>query len=144
VVDFLVQFKDDQTGCTVVIDDDGRVAYAYFLASDGAVIADVWLYNRCPEPDVPEWHQSPAGPFANPKDFVRSDLSFILPDTDENFAVSWKLQDPDDPKVIVCLRDELWAIMAPGSKPGFCRLAKTDGPVAKVLPQQFQTGGPKA
>lgn len=137
MVDILVQFDDEQTGCSVTIDDDGRVAYAYLRASDGAIIADVWLYNRCPTPERPAWDRRPTEPFANPKDFVRTDISFALPETEADFTVGWQLEDPSDPKVLIYVREELWGIVAPGTKPGFSRLAKIDGPLAKVLPSQF-------
>ncbi|ABQ33968.1 MAG: hypothetical protein EKK32_21005 [Bradyrhizobiaceae bacterium] len=32
---------------TIVVEDNGRVAYAYWLDAEGAIRGDVWLYNRC-------------------------------------------------------------------------------------------------
>ena len=133
MVDILIEFRDEQTGCALVIDDDGRVAYAYLRGADGAIVADVWLYNRCPAPAEPEWNARPAGPMANPQGFVRTDLQIMLPESEADFAIDWQLQSASDPKVIIYLRDEVWATMAPGTRPGFCRLAKMDGPLARLL-----------
>ena len=133
MVNILVQFRDEQTGCAVVIDDDGRVAYAYLLDNNGVVLADVWLYNRCAAPSEPEWNARPSGPMANPRDYVRTDLAIALPEGEADFTIDWQLQSSSDPKVIVYLRQDEWAIMEPGTKPGSCRLAKVDGPLARAL-----------
>jgi hypothetical protein len=71
---------------------------------------------------------------ANSQGFVRTDLEIVMPDSEADFAVVWQLQNASDPKVIIYLRDEVWATMAPGTKPGFCRLAMKDGPLARLLP----------
>ena len=63
-----VKFTASDGKCAIVIEDDGRVGYAYFLDSRGDICGDVWLYNRCPAPDVPEWHDPSGAPFANPSD----------------------------------------------------------------------------
>src|SRR5690606_17810404 len=95
---------------------------------------DTWLYNRCSTPELPEWDRRLSGPFANPKEFVRYDISFMLPETEADFSVDWQLQNPSDPKVLIYIRDELWGLMAPGTKPGSSLLARMDGPLARVLP----------
>jgi hypothetical protein len=134
MVDFLFELEDSQTGCSVVIDDDGRVAYAYLRDLDQEIIGDVWLYNRAATPAKPEWDYRPVEPFLNPLDFVRTDIEIALPDGATDFSIGWNLGTQSDPNVIIYLRHQVWAILAPGAKPGFCRLAKTDGPLARVLP----------
>jgi hypothetical protein len=131
---FLFEFGDPQTGCRVVIEDDGRVAYAYLLDASREIISDVWLYNRSAAPEEPDWDRRPSTAFLNPLDYVRTDLTFELPDDEAEFAIGWHLQNSADPKVNVQLRNQLWATMAPGAKPGCCRLAKMDGPLARLLP----------
>jgi hypothetical protein len=134
MVDFLFEFEDPQTGCSVVIDDDGRVAYAYLRDPDQEIIGDVWLYNRAATPAKPDWDHRTVEPFLNPFDFVRTDIEIALPDGATDFSIGWNLDNPSDPNVIIYLRDQVWAILAPGATPGFCKLAALDGPLARVLP----------
>jgi hypothetical protein len=47
-------FKHDESGSTIVIEDDGRVAYAYFYSPENEIVGDVWLYNRCRAPIATE------------------------------------------------------------------------------------------
>lgn len=56
--------------------DDGGVAYAYLLNEIGAIVDDVWLYNRCASPSEPEWKEPGKMPFANPVDFVKANEDF--------------------------------------------------------------------
>src|SRR5437879_1011930 len=35
---------------SVLIEDNGRVGYAYLFDADGQICGDVWLYNRCSAP----------------------------------------------------------------------------------------------
>jgi hypothetical protein len=131
---FLSEFADARTGCSIVIEDDGRVAYAYMLDSEAGIVADIWLYNRWAAPEEPEWDHRPTTPILNPKEYVRTDLEFELPDSGAEFTVDWQLQGPSDPKAIIYLRNEKWAMLTPGSKPGCCCLASKDGPLARILP----------
>lgn len=110
------------------------MAYAYLRDPDQEIIGDVWLYNRAATPATPEWDHRPAEPFLNPLDFVRTDIEIALPDGTTDFSIGWNLGNPSDPNVIIYLRDQVWAILAPGETPGFCKLAAMDGPLARVLP----------
>lgn len=70
------KFSNPNSGYSVVLDDDGRVAYAYLLNKDGAIVSDVWLYNRCLPPSEPEWKNPEKMPFANPIGFVKAIQDF--------------------------------------------------------------------
>ena len=41
----MIEIADSQTGYAVVIDDDGRAAYAYLRDPQRRIVGDVWLYN---------------------------------------------------------------------------------------------------
>ena len=56
----LLQFRSPDPRYSVVIEDDGRVAYAYLLHDD-EIVGDVWLYNHGPAPAEPEWRSPDAG-----------------------------------------------------------------------------------
>lgn len=116
---------------TVVIDDDGRVAYAYLLDVDDQLCGDVWLYNRCVAPIDPEWRDRGMAPFANPKEYVR-DVEFVPPVSGDEFSVRWDNTN-DGYVATVLLRGNIFATLKEGVKPGWAVLAKKDGPLAKVL-----------
>src|SRR5690242_16435335 len=53
------------SGLTVILEDDGRVAYAY-LKSNGAIVADVWLYNVAEPPERNNWRDKTQLAFSEP------------------------------------------------------------------------------
>lgn len=128
------QFFNQELGFSVVFDDDGRVAYAYLLDASDRVVGDVWLYNRCVSPVEPEWKEPENMPFANPENYVNSSESFKPVDDISEVKVSWSLQS-DGVKASVLIRNQLFAILVEGAKPGWSFLAGKDGPLAKVLEQ---------
>jgi hypothetical protein len=129
--DFNIEFRDDASRQALVVDDDGRVAYAYLMAADGKISSDVWLYNRCAAPMEPEW-TSPNMPFANPVDFVNDDLEFSLPTHLSQLSVEWFMRGGKS-FARLFVRGGLVAELTDGAKPGWSLLAKKDGPLAKVL-----------
>lgn len=62
----LRRFEIPDFGMSVVIEDDGRVAYAY-LQQHGEIVADVWLYNVVATPDEVTWTDATPMPFLNPR-----------------------------------------------------------------------------
>ncbi|TFV36809.1 hypothetical protein E4K66_22665 [Bradyrhizobium frederickii] len=125
---FVVKFASPFDESAVIIEDDGRVAYAYMLGGDGQICSDVWLYNRCPTPVEPEWHDPANLPFANPAPFANEGS----PGSACDFFVEWN----DAEGVLVAkilLRDDYFARLEAGAKPGWSSLAAKDGPLAQVL-----------
>ncbi|MEH6447821.1 MAG: hypothetical protein V7765_04085 [Oleispira sp.] len=127
-------FLDDRTGYSVIFDDDGRIAYAYLLDSNGSIVSDVWLYNRCNTIDEPEWKAQGNMPFSNPKAYVNSAAHdvFQLIDNISDVKVNWGGRAGN---VIadIFVRQCLFAKLVEGVKPGYSLLAGKDGPLAKVL-----------
>ena len=130
--DFNVEFRDDASRQELVVDDDGRVAYAYLIAADGKITSDVWLYNRCAAPMEPEWTSPENMPFANSIDYVSDDLEFSLPTHLSQLSVEWSVRGGKS-VVRIFVRGSLVAELTDGAKPGCSLLAKKDGPLAKVL-----------
>jgi hypothetical protein len=68
-----VCIQHDVTDYEVIVEDDGRVAYAYLFQGE-KMLAAAWLYNRCITPDAPEWKVTALErhpiPFANSKEFA--------------------------------------------------------------------------
>ncbi len=128
---FAIEGKYADAGPSVVIEDDGRVGYAYFLSKSGAIVGDVWLYNRCKAPLSPEWTDRSKTPFANPAGFTNKER-FEPPDTPGELDIRWA-NSPSGPRAGIYLRELLIAELAEGLKPGFALAASMDGPLAMVL-----------
>ena len=129
---FLQKFASPDGEATVVIEDDGRVAYAYWLDAKGVISGDVWLYNRCPAPQQPEWGDCDAAPYANPEAFVDRTVEFSPPVSSSRISIHWH-QQGSERIACVLVSDVLFAKLKHGSKPGWSRLAAEDGPLALRL-----------
>jgi hypothetical protein len=129
---FIGEFASPDGHQAVIVEDDGRVCYAYLLDSDGKIVSDVWLYNRCPTPTEPEWHRRELLPFANPALFVNQTARFVPPVSSSEVTVDWVVESGAR-MARVLLGGDLFAKLTDGIKPGWARLAAKDGPLARVL-----------
>ena len=114
----------------VIFHDDGRVAYAY-MTFDREIISDVWLYNRCETPVIPEWKTTKKMPFANATEFIIDNFT-NFPDNEDDIAVFWQHENNIECACIY-IKGELHAKLVQNQKPGYCICAKKDGPLAKVM-----------
>jgi len=131
---FTARFPSTDRKHAVVIEDDGRVGYAYLLDPEGQISGDVWLYNRCPAPKEPEWSDREKAPFANPTPYVDPTKELSLPSSGDDFSVEWR-DDGGVCEARVFIQRELAAKLISGAKPGWSALARKDGPLARVLTQ---------
>lgn len=116
------------SGMSVVIEDDDRVAYAY-LKQLGEIVADVWLYNVIAPPDENTWTDKAQMPFLNPKKYcTQEEFRRITPDVHVTCTLLSE-------HVEVRVEGQLLARLRPGIKPGWSRLARISGPLAKPLDQ---------
>jgi hypothetical protein len=129
----LLSFQHAETGCSLVIDDDGRVAYAYLRGPDDEIIGDVWLYNRTPCLEAPDWTDVTQAPFLNPASMARPLEG--PPTTTAELSVEWTL-DGILLLADIHLRGELLARVSPGSAPGWNVLALEAGPCAVPFPPE--------
>lgn len=120
-----------ESGCSVVIDDDGRVAYAFLRGPDDEIIGDVWLFNRIAVRTPIDWADPTQAPFLNPPELARP-FEGKLPSAKE-LSVQWTL---DGPLLLadVTVRGQLLARLSPGSTPGWNVLALAPGPCAQPFP----------
>ena len=125
------RYINKKSGYSVIFEDDGRVAYAYLLDPNDKIVADVWLYNRCPTPAQPEWSNPDGMPFANPEAFVKDHTHLSNADFVPDVSIEW----PDSPitEARLYIQKHLFAVLIEGIKPGWSHLAKKDGPLAKTL-----------
>ncbi|WP_105375094.1 hypothetical protein [Neorhizobium huautlense] len=134
--ELIAEVIDPVSGSRVVFEDDGRVAYAYLLSSEGEITSDVWLYNRSPTPKKATWHDRKAAPFLNPAEFVRTDIAFALPEHPADIMVVWDVIEKPNVSLCIHIHEELVGILATGSKPGWSLLAANDGPLARKFPRK--------
>jgi hypothetical protein len=120
-----------ESGCSVVIDDDGRVAYAYLRGPDDDIIGDVWLFNRIDVKTPVDWADPTQAPFPNPPQLARP-FEGKLPRA-KDLDVRWTL---DGPLLLadVLVRGQVLARLSPGSTPGWNVLALAVGPCAQPFP----------
>lgn len=127
-----VSFPASDGKYAIVIEDDGRVGYAYLVDSGGTICGDVWLYNRCPAPDEPEWNDPGNAPFANSLAYVQSCAEFPFPNSSADIDINWDREDGAC-SARIFIQKKLVGVVRNGAKPGWALLAKKDGPLAKSL-----------
>lgn len=113
---------------SIIIEDDGRVAYAY-LYKDDEITGDIWLYNQGEAPV--RYNTSRMLPYLNAAGFIEKNIEPIT--SDDEVQILWFLNEDGKAEAIIYVRDELVAKMIDGSKPGWSAMVKKDGPLAKVL-----------
>jgi hypothetical protein len=129
--EILLNFTSPCGAYGLTFEDDGKVAYAYLLWKDD-IIGDVWLYNRCPTPDIPEWTDRTNIPFANPREFVGEGAHLTRGIQPADVIVDWEYKC-DKPVAYVYLFQKLFGVVGVGDKPGYARAAVKNGPLARIL-----------
>jgi hypothetical protein len=79
--DIFLEFSEENNDYSLIIESNKRVVYAYLL-EEGKLVGDVWLYNICEIPIVPEWKTNKEMPFANSEEYVL-EHDFLLPTSDD-------------------------------------------------------------
>lgn len=124
--EILLRCDDAGSRRAVVLEDDGRVAYAYLLDGE-RLTGDVWLYNVSPTPETVDWKDRSQMPFLNPKKYCQGETSPRL-HARSRVDCEWS-----DAGVDVSIDGIVMAKLENGSKPGWSRLALQPGPLAKPL-----------
>lgn len=116
---------------SVVIEDDGRVAYAYLMEGEDC-IGDVWLYNQQEAPKDSNWDKQQL-PYLNPEEYLNKEVrvSPIKDKSEVYFEWNESLSDGSI-EVSIYIRDKFIAQIVTGSKPGWSTLVVKDGPLAQV------------
>jgi hypothetical protein len=127
----MLNFHSPDKSALLTFEDNGKVAYAY-LKQNGKIVGDVWLYNRCPTPESPEWRNRDKIPFANSKEYVGENSRLEREVTDEDVLVDWE-EDENGPVAYVYIYEDLYGVVGVGDKPGYARLAVKDSPIARVM-----------
>lgn len=125
---------------SVFIEASETCCYAYFLR-DEKIVGDVWLYNFGHSPVAPPWLEPNAQsrmPFANAEAFCDQAGFDTSVDADEVECEFDREIDPHMARIFI--RGTLHAVVGSKMKPGRCRLATRDGPVALAM----ETGDDRA
>jgi len=115
---------------SLIIEDDGRVAYGYLLFCE-EIIGDLWLYNQDKTPTVSDWSDSDSMPFLNPQEFVLRNVVPIL--SEDDLKISWKEIKDEEFEVLIYIHGELIGSIEPEATPGFSNVVIKDGPLAKKM-----------
>jgi hypothetical protein len=116
---------------SVVINDDGRVAYAYLYEGED-IIGDVWLYNQEEPPAISFWREEDM-PFLNPKEYLLKDAAIKPIQNEGEIRCEWTESKEDGLiEVGISIRDKFIACITSGAKPGWSVLVAKDGPLAYV------------
>ena len=127
-VDIFFSAKHPETNETVVVEDDGRVCFAYWWSAERKVQSSLWLYNRLPAPDSFDLSPDQTAPL-NISRLVDADAaaSFRMPVSEDEISVLWTNQNEAEISVCGILVGVLSAVEGSGR----ALLALTDGPLAK-------------
>ncbi len=133
VEELWVVFHRPETDEALVAEDDGAVAYAYYLLG-GQIQGFVWLYNRGAAPEPPPWTLPDANermPFPNAAGFARPE-SFEPVSDEAELSVVWTDRD-GVPEAAAVRAGSTSRRGGRGDQPGWCALAAKDGPLALSL-----------
>ncbi len=114
------------TPFTVIVEDDGRVAYAYLKVGE-KMVSDVWLYNVAETPERVDWRDKAQLPFLNPKGFCH-ERTFARITEQSNVACTVEAD-----QVEVTLDGQLIARLKANARPAWSKLASRKGPLALPL-----------
>ncbi len=124
-------FCEFDSNYSLLIGDDGRVAYAYLYEGED-IIGDVWLYNQQEPPQTSFWLPEDM-PFLNPKEYLSKDATIKPIASEDEIRCEWtESKDDGSVEVGIYIRDKFIASVAVGSKPGWSVLVAKDGPLAYV------------
>ena len=131
-MDFAFQFTARDGTYRVHIEDDGKTCYGYLLRHE-EIVGDVWIYNRAPTPEEPEWPDRAAAPYLNPRAFAKADVPFALPENGAPFTCEWSSTRDGKPVAAIALDGMTVAILVEGKMPGWSLAAARTGPLAIPL-----------
>jgi hypothetical protein len=113
-----------------VFEDDGNVAYCYII-ENGEIASDVWVYNRREAPITNPWNDYSDPPYLNPEKYAIK--ANKLPESRSDVTIEWVNEPGKKPIALVKVFDEVLARISSDVKPGYARLAHTEGPLARPL-----------
>ena len=122
-------FAHQENKYSLIIEDNGKVAYAYLL-ENGDIISEVWLYNNG-ESLYDNWDSISEDdlPIQNLPIFIEHFTLPIKEDSDVN--LKWIVED-SFVRVFVFIRQELIAILSSNEEIGSSTSISVDTPIARL------------
>ncbi|MGC3945453.1 MAG: hypothetical protein QM762_13220 [Chryseolinea sp.] len=117
---------------SVIVEDDGRVCYAYLMEGT-SIVGDVWLYNTIDTPDRVDWSSKEDMPFLNPRPYVDSSKTIQPINSSMDLSITWIMNKKEVKEANIYIRRTLVAKLEIGYKPGWSTFVIMDGPLAKAL-----------
>jgi len=128
----ILNFKAPTEFYTLTFEDNGRVAYAY-LKKNKEIVGDVWLYNHCSAPEVPEWDNNKGNiPYANTRDNISEEGIIEKTVGINDVQINWD-EEGGYPIAYIYIFENLCGVIGVNDKPGYARFAIKDSPVALVM-----------
>jgi hypothetical protein len=127
--EFLFDAPDKEN--VVVIRNDDRTVWAYLHTPSG-IVSDVWLFNLEAAPAKIEPDPNRDRPPLNAARYCSAEAAPVIRHPDD-VEIHWRYGDGSLQSVEISVEHRLLARLAPGVKPGWSRLAATDGPCAQKL-----------
>lgn len=124
-------FEDEETGDTVLVEDDGVVAYAYYVVEE-ELVGSVWLYNHG-EPPTENQDEDRLAHGLPPRNTSKYTKAVFTPLADEEEVDVEFRQDGKLREAVIMIRGQVHAILAEDEDPGRCVLATSVGPLAQPL-----------
>ncbi|MEQ1934081.1 MAG: hypothetical protein ABL962_09400 [Fimbriimonadaceae bacterium] len=123
----IVELKHPSEDVRIMIEDDGRVCYAYFMKG-AHTTGHVWLYNVSPAPSSIEEQERGVAPL-NPAPLVKAIIG-PRPTRSEDIEGNWLINEENAVECGIYIFGHLTARLADGERPGYCSNAAEDGPLA--------------
>ena len=128
----ILNFEAPSEFYTLAFEDNGRVAYAY-LKKDQKIVGDVWLYNRCLAPKIPEWDNDKENtPYANIRDNISKEGTVQKRVENDDVLVNWD-EEEGHPVAYIYIFENLYGVIGVNDKPGYARFAVKNSPIALVM-----------
>jgi hypothetical protein len=130
---FCQYFCEGNQKFSAVIEDDGKVCYAYLMEHQN-IIGDIWLYNSAPTPSVADWSNRDEMPFPNSAQFTDLERMPQPINDPAEVKIHWTMNINgfiEDASIFI--QGRLVAKMKPGFKPGWSTVVLKDGPLANKL-----------
>lgn len=141
------QWDYPEKRCSLHIEEDHSVMHAY-MVKDKSIISSVWLYNLADAPQFPLWKidKGHNAPYLNPISYLS--VRQFVPDDPENQLKVIDSVSPDNFLQIEIAYFStakessvvLLAVLREGTKIGWSRNARIDGPIAKSLDEALKNG----
>jgi hypothetical protein len=123
---------------SVIIEDMGKVTYAYLLEKNN-IVSDLWLCNNHSAPKYVDWKDKKSMPFMNPQEYIDPEKSINVINNKSDIKIGWSVLENSAIKIqaMIYIDKELIGVLRYGTKPGWSTLVKRDSPLANKFDEKL-------